>query len=74
MIAGLLLAGAAAMSSGADADASFGVSLRIVEACDVVTVANPTCVGPEYDRWLDRHARTRLVEDEQGRQVIEVRF
>lgn len=74
MIAGLLLAGAAAMSSGASANASIGVSLRIVEACDVVTVADPACVGPEYDRWLERHAQTRLLEDEQGRRVIEVRF
>ena len=41
----LLLAAAAATSSAPPADASLGLSLRIVEACDLVSEGNRACVG-----------------------------
>ena len=74
MIASLLLAAAAATSSAPPADTSLGISLRIVEACDLVSEGNRACVGAEYDRWLDLHTQTRQITDDQGRQVVEIRF
>lgn len=83
MIASLLLAAAMAQSPGpGTANATMGVSLRIVEACEPGS-STAACTADAYERWLLRHvSKRRLIAAEPqqathegpGGQVVEVVF
>lgn len=74
MIASVLLAALVVSSASQPERASLGISLRVVDVCDMSAGPDSRCAGSEYDRWLQEHALTKRVVDAEGRDIVEVQF
>ena len=73
-VASLLFALVAQSASAQSTSTSLRVSLRIVETCDLSVSATAACREAEYERWLQKNSVRKIIIDEQGRSVVEVRF
>ena len=74
IIAALLFALVAQSASAQSTSTPLRVSLRIVETCDLSVGAAAACREAEYERWLQKNSVRKMIVDERGRPVLEVRF